>query len=109
MPASPWANATSDASLSEAAIAALREMGPQDTVEGMLAGQFVAVHCSSMDCFKRAASAGASPTVRDMNLRHAEKLMATGLWLLEALERCQGKGPAPWLITRATQGLCAAA
>jgi hypothetical protein len=52
MPASPWANATSDASLSEAAVAALREMGPQDTVEGMLAGQFVAVHCSSMDCFK---------------------------------------------------------
>jgi hypothetical protein len=94
MPASPWGNATSDASLSEAAVVALREMGPQDTVEGMLAGQFVAVHCSIMDCFRRAASAGASPEVRDMNLRHGEKLMAAGLRLHEALERRQGKGPA---------------
>jgi hypothetical protein len=92
MPASPLGPLANTASLSEAAVVALAEIGPRDLVDGMLAGQFVAVHCASMDCVKRATEGKATAQVRDMNLRHADRLMATGLRLLEALDRRQGRG-----------------
>jgi hypothetical protein len=82
------------ASTGEAAVAALVEIRPQDVIEGMLAGQFVAAYFTSMDCLKRASDPGWLPQVRDMNLRQAGKLMSTGLQLLEAIERRRGKGPA---------------
>jgi hypothetical protein len=39
-----------------------------------------------MDCLKQATAKGQLPQVRDMNMRHAERLMTTGLRLLEATE-----------------------
>jgi hypothetical protein len=80
--------------LKETAVAALRAIKPRDEIEGMLAVQFVATHYTVMDCFKRVSDAGQSLQIRDMNMRQAERLMTTGLRLMEALDRRCGRGPA---------------
>ncbi|MEZ0167546.1 hypothetical protein [Microvirga sp. TS319] len=95
MPASSRMIPAHSPDLEEAAVAALTEMQPQNTVQGMLAGQFVALHFASMDCLQRAAEKGTLPAVRDMNLRHTTKLLAAELRVLEVLERLQGRGPVP--------------
>jgi len=95
MPASSRMNPARSPDFEEAAVAALTEMQPQNTAQGMLAGQFVALHFASMDCLQRAAEKGSLAAVRDMNLHHATKLLAAELRVLEVLERLQGRGSPP--------------
>jgi hypothetical protein len=91
--ASPKLHPVDKASLEDAAVAALTALEPQDASEGMQAVQIVATEITAMDCLKRAADPGATLAVRDVNLRHAEKLMMVNLRLQEALDRRRGRGP----------------
>lgn len=58
-----------------AAVSAMCDIAPRDTLEGMLAAQMVAVHSASLDCLRRAAEAGAADRARDADLRHAARLL----------------------------------
>jgi hypothetical protein len=51
-----------------------------------------------MACLKQATAKRHLPQVRDMNLRHAERLIGTGLRLLEAMERRQDKKPSTAMV-----------
>jgi hypothetical protein len=55
--------------MEEAAEAALAEIRPPDSIAGMLAAQFVAMHFANMDCLKQATAPNQLPAVRDMSLR----------------------------------------
>jgi hypothetical protein len=94
LPASPKVHPVDRASLQDAAIAALTELNPRDASEGMLAAQIVSAQFTAMDCLKRASEPTAALHVRDVHLRHAEKLMKVGLQLQEALDRRRGRGSA---------------
>jgi hypothetical protein len=76
----------------KAALAALSGIKPEDEVEGMLAVQMVVTHNMALDCLGRAAVPEQSFEAREMNLRHAEKLMATYLRQVEVLDKRRGKG-----------------
>jgi hypothetical protein len=82
----------------EAAEAFLAEIRPPDFFGAILAAQFVTMHFASMDCMKRASAPNQLPAVRDMSLRQAGKLAGVGLRMLEAMERRQGKDPAPVMM-----------
>jgi hypothetical protein len=71
---------------------ALREIGPQDGLEGMLAVQMVAMHHAALECFRQATLPNQTPESFDMNLRHAQKLTAGYLRHMEALDKRRGKG-----------------
>jgi hypothetical protein len=91
-PASPRSHAVDKASLEDAAIAALTALEPQDATEGMLGVGIVALQFVAMDCLKQATDPGQLPHIRDMNLRHADRLLKTHLQLQEALDRRRGRG-----------------
>ena len=76
----------------QAAIAALRGIKPQDEVEGMLATQMVATHAAAMECLRRSMIRQQSFAGRDINLRHAAKLLSIFAKQLETLNRNRGKG-----------------
>lgn len=58
-----------------AAVSAMCDIGPRDTLEGMLAVQMVAVHSAALDSLRRAAEAGAADRAREADLRHAARLL----------------------------------
>ncbi|MFK5600653.1 hypothetical protein ACFZ8E_27275 [Methylobacterium sp. HMF5984] len=71
--------------------AALTGIGPQDELEGMLAGQLVAANAAAMECYRRAMLPEQSFEGRKENLTQANKLSRTYVTLLEALNRHRGK------------------
>jgi hypothetical protein len=73
-----------------AMLAALAGIKPQDEVEGMLAVQMVATHNVAMECLMRAALPEQTIEGRELNLRHAGKLMAMYLRQLEVLDKHRG-------------------
>lgn len=58
-----------------AAVSAMCDIAPRDTLEGMLAAQMVAVHSAALDSLRRAAEASAADRARDADLRHAARLL----------------------------------
>ena len=94
MPASTTVLPLGRASLGDTAVAAVTALGPRDAIEGMLGIQMVAAEITAMDCLKRASDLGQTLQVRDVNLRHAERLMMIWLRMQEALDRRRGRGPA---------------
>ena len=54
-----------------AILAALKGIGPQNEMEGMLAVQMVSTHNAAMECLRRAKVPGLPPELRDQNLKHA--------------------------------------
>lgn len=58
-----------------AAVSAMCDIGPRDTLEGMLAAQMVAVHSAALDSLRRAAEPCAADRARDTDLRHAARLL----------------------------------
>jgi len=58
-----------------AAVSAMCDIGPRDTLEGMLAAQMVAVHSAALDCLRRAAEPVAAGRARDTDLRQAARLL----------------------------------
>ena len=78
--------------LQSAALCALGGIAPRDELEGMIAGQLVACHNASMECFRRAMLSEQSFEGRRENLNQANKLSRTYAMLLETLNRHRGKG-----------------
>lgn len=58
-----------------AAVSAMCDIAPRDTLEGMLAAQMVAVHSAALDSLRRAAEADAADLAREADLRHAARLL----------------------------------
>ena len=75
-----------------ATIDALICVKPRDELEGMIAGQLIACHNASMECYRRAMIREQSFEGRRENLSQANKLSRTYATLLEALNRHRGKG-----------------
>lgn len=70
----------------------LRGIAPRDDVERLLVSQMVGTHEAAMECLRRANLAEQSIAGRDLNLRHAAKMMQIYLRQVEALARHRGKG-----------------
>lgn len=67
-------------------------LDPSGGAEGMLATQMVGTHFAAMECLRRAAISNQSFESRDLNLKHAQKLMALYGKQLETLNKHRGKG-----------------
>ena len=77
---------------SEVAQQMLWSLKPQDAMEGMLASQMIALHNLAMDCSSKAMASGQTFEVRDMNLKHAVKLMNAFSNAVSTLDKHRGKG-----------------
>jgi hypothetical protein len=75
-----------------AALAALEAIAPADGLEGMLATQMVATHEAAMECMRRAMLSEQTFAGRDVNLKHAEKLLQIYARQMEALDKHRGRG-----------------
>ena len=75
-----------------AAYEALQEIAPRSELEGMLAGQMIASHNAAMECLRRAMMESQTFEGRDLNLKHATKLMGLYERQLAALDKHRGKG-----------------
>jgi hypothetical protein len=73
-------------------VAALKGVAPADGMESMLAAQMVATHNAAMDCLRRAQLDGQTFEGRDLNLKHATKLLAAYARQMEAIDRHRGQG-----------------
>ena len=58
-----------------AAVSAMCDIAPRDTIEGMLAAQMVAAHAAALGCLRRAAAPDTGDRTRDADLRHAARLL----------------------------------
>ncbi|MFG6596128.1 hypothetical protein ACGYK4_16380 [Sulfitobacter sp. 1A13368] len=67
-------------------------LAPTDGLEGMLATQMVGTHHAALECLRMAAVPGQTFAGRDMNLKHAQKLMALYTQQVAALNKHRGKG-----------------
>ena len=68
------------------------DMGPKDDIERMLVTQMIGTHEAATECLRRAMMQGQGIEARDVNLKHAEKLMAVYIKQTEALNKHRGKG-----------------
>lgn len=75
-----------------ATLTALEALAPTDAAEGMLATQMVATHEAAMECLHRAMISEQTFEGRDVNLKHAEKLMQIYARQLEVLDKRKGRG-----------------
>tara|TARA_B100000678_G_scaffold291374_1_gene307946 strand:+ start:1305 stop:1952 length:648 start_codon:yes stop_codon:yes gene_type:complete len=78
--------------VTELAYDTLLEMAPRDTAEGMLVSQMIAAHHSAMRCMRCGMAPGQAAEVRDMNLKHAQRLMGLYERQLAALDKRRGRG-----------------
>ena len=76
----------------EAALSLLQGIKPADEIESMLAVQMVATHHAAMDCLGRAMIEGQPILGRDLNLKHAGKLLSIYSRQIEVLDKHRGKG-----------------
>lgn len=76
----------------EAVMALLTAIHPEDALEGMLAAQMIATHEHAMECLRRAMNEGQTFEGRDLNLKHATKLLQLYVRQVEALDKHRGKG-----------------
>jgi hypothetical protein len=67
-------------------------LAPASGLEGMLAAQMVGTHHAALECLRMAAVPEQTFAGRDMNLKHAAKLMALYTQQLAALDKHRGKG-----------------
>lgn len=74
------------------ALERFEDLAPQDGVEGMLCAQMVGTHFAALECLRRAALPEQTPEARDINLRHAQKLMMLYTQQMTALNKHRGKG-----------------
>ena len=76
----------------ESATQAFIDMAPKDDIERMLVTQMIGTHEAATECLRRAMIQGQGIEARDVNLKHAEKLMAVYTKQIEALNKHRGKG-----------------
>jgi hypothetical protein len=72
-------------------LSALQGIGPKDAIEGLLAGNMVAVNDAAMHFLARATAQGQSSEAVDANVNWANKLFRTFTAQIEALNRYRGK------------------
>jgi len=70
----------------------LEGIRPEDHLEGMLAVQMVAMHNMALDCSRRAMLPCQTSEGRDMNMRHATKLINAFTNAINTLDKRRGKG-----------------
>ena len=89
-----WSNVSQDDIENKVARAVelYEELKPADGLEGMLATQMVGTHHAALECLRRAAVPEQTIVSRDMNLKHAAKLMALYAQQVAALDKHRGKG-----------------
>lgn len=73
-------------------LALVHELEPRDAVEGMLCSQIVSTHALAMDCVGRANLPDQTFDGRELNLRHAERLMRIFNQQIDTLNKHRGKG-----------------
>ncbi len=86
----------------KSALLMLARIKPRDEIEGLLAAQMVVTHSAAMDCFRRAMLNEQSFEGRDLNLKHAAKLMSIYTRQLEVLDKHRGKGQQKMTIEHIT-------
>jgi len=74
------------------AVELYESLEPAEGAEGMLAAQMVGTHFAAMECLRRAALSNQTFEGRDVNLKHAQKLMVLYARQLETLNKNRGKG-----------------
>jgi hypothetical protein len=74
-----------------AAAAALAAFKPADEIEGMLAGQAVAMHHMAMECFRRATLGDQHPDIASKLRRDGANLCRGMVDMLDGLDRRRGK------------------
>jgi len=74
------------------AVAMMDSINPMNAIEGMMATQMIALHNMAMDCANRASRSNQTFEGRDMNMRHAARLMNAFTHAVEALDKHRGKG-----------------
>ncbi len=74
------------------AIFLLQGIKRQGEIEGMMAAQMVATHSAAMECLRRAMIPDQTLLGRDLNLKHAAKLLAIYARQVEVLDKHRGKG-----------------
>lgn len=75
-----------------AAYEAMQAIAPRSELGGMLAVQMIAAHNAALECLRRAAIERQTVEGRDMNLKHAVRLMGLYERQLAALGKHRGKG-----------------
>ena len=73
-------------------IALVHELEPRDAAEGMLCSQLVSTHALAMECVSRANYPGQTFEGRELNMRHAERLMRIFNQQIDTLNKHRGKG-----------------
>jgi len=76
----------------DAAKETLRQIAPQDGVEGMLAVQMASTHQAAMECLRRSAIPKQSLEGRNMALKHGEKFLRLYMDQVKALSKHRGIG-----------------
>lgn len=71
---------------------ALRAFDLKDEIEGMIAGQAVALHHASIECLRRAMLVGQNPEVASKLRKDGANLARAMTDMLAALDRKRGKG-----------------
>jgi len=74
------------------AVELYESLAPRDGLEGMLAIQMVGAHHAAIECLRRAGLPNQTGEGRDMNLRHAARLMGLYERQVAALDKHRGKG-----------------
>ena len=75
---------------------------PTDATESMLAAQMIGTHAAAMECLRRAMVPSQTFVGRDMELKHAHKLMTLYPQQLAALDKHRGKGQQTITVERVT-------
>ena len=82
------------------AFSLLKQIKPQNELEGLLAAQIIGVHETAMECLQQSRLPAQTPAGRDLNLKHAAKFMGLFTKQLEALDRLRGKGQQKMTVER---------
>ncbi|MFB3094583.1 MAG: hypothetical protein ACE10O_01845 [Candidatus Acidiferrales bacterium] len=82
------------------AFSLLKQIKPQNELEGLLAAQIIGVHETAMECLQQSRLPAQTPAGRDLNLKHAAKFMGLFTKQLEALDRLRGKGQQKLTVER---------
>jgi hypothetical protein len=76
-----------------AVMVALRGFKPRDEIEGLLAGQAVALHFGAMECLRRAMIPEQPSEIASKLRRDGANLTRAMAEMVDALERKRGRGP----------------
>ena len=82
------------------ALSLMKQIAPQNELEGLLASQMIGVHETAMECLQQSRLPAQTPAGRDTNLKHAVKFMGLFTKQLEALDRLRGKGQQKMTVER---------